>query len=153
MKKIYFILLFIALLIGIISAIVYYKYSQEKTDVLKQYNLEPLACDLLKNPCKVNFNDNEVGFDISPRPVIVMDKSTITISNLNYDFYDPKIRIHGLNMDMGTIITALKEVESKTYQATVALSACLIEDVMRYRISIYDANTPIGLFLDFDLER
>ncbi|MDE6885506.1 MAG: hypothetical protein K2P17_00465 [Helicobacteraceae bacterium] len=152
MKKIV-ILFGIALLIGISIAVFYYKNSEFNTNVLKDYELDKLACNLIKNPCKIEFKGGEVTFDIAPRPVVVMDKSTITISNLKYNISDPKIRIYGLNMDMGTIIASLDKIDSSTYQAVIALSACLIEDVMRYRISIYDGNEELKLFTDFDLER
>ncbi len=153
------IVIFIALLGGIAGGILYYKNSANSTDVLLQYDLEPLDCELLKKPCSVDFISNQtnnidkITFDINPRPVVVMNKSTITISNLHYDFYDPKIRIHGLNMDMGTIIASLIEIAPNTFQASVALSACLVENIMRYRIAVYDGNSAINLFMDFDIER
>ncbi len=89
---------------------------------------------------------------MTPRPVEIMAETTISLSGLNYDFYDAKIRIFGLNMDMGTIIASLVEKDN-IYITKVALSACLVEDVMRYRIAVYDGNEPTGLYIDFDVPR
>ena len=55
-------------------------------------------------------------------------------------------------MDMGTIIASLEEKDN-VYTTKVALSACLVEDVMRYRIAVYDGNEPTGLYMDFDVPR
>lgn len=140
-----------ALLLGVGGGLLYFK-GLTSTKVVKKYELEKLPCNLLETPCKVSFDGSEVMFDINPRPISIMNESIITISNLSREIDDPKIRIYGLNMDMGVIITSLQKLDS-TLQASVALSACLVEDVMRYRISVYNGNEELKLYADFDLER
>lgn len=138
---------------GAAAAFIYIQSGKDdRIDVSREYDLIPLECDLMKKKCTKEFNSQQITFDLSPRPVEIMAETTITISGLDYDFYDAKLRIFGLNMDMGTIIASL-EKKDNVYKTTVALSACLVEDVMRYRIEVYDGNEPTGLYMDFDVPR
>ncbi|MDE7315297.1 MAG: hypothetical protein K2N11_06290 [Mucispirillum sp.] len=143
----------ISIFVGALAAFIYIKSSTEdRTDVSREYNLVPLECNLMKKKCTKEFNGQTVTFDMSPRPVEIMAETIISLAGLDYDFYDAKIRIFGLNMDMGTIIASLEEKDN-VYTTKVALSACLVEDVMRYRIAVYDGNEPTGLYMDFDVPR
>lgn len=143
----------ISMLMAFAAGILYININKESSvDVLKQYNLEPLECDLLKNQCIKKYDNQSIIFDMQPRPVEIMAETVISIAGLDYDFYDAKIRIFGMNMDMGTIIASLHKDGDK-YTSRVALSACLVEDVMRYRIAVYDGNEPTGIYMDFDIPR
>lgn len=153
MKKIYLVPILVSIVIGCIAGFIYIKMTTEsEVDVARQYDLVPLECDLMKKKCSKDFNGQTITFDMSPRPVEIMAETTISIEGLNYDFYDAKIRIYGLNMDMGTIIASL-EKDGNSYKTEVALSACLVEDIMRYRIAVYDGNEPTDLYIDFDVPR
>lgn len=151
--KTFLISISISIIVGAAAAFFYIQSNKEKrTDVSRDYNLAPLECDLMKKKCSKGFNGQSVTFDMSPRPVEIMAETEISLSGLDYNFYDAKIRIFGLNMDMGTIIASL-EKKDNVYKTKVALSACLVEDVMRYRIAVYDGNEPTGLYMDFDVPR
>ena len=151
--KTFIIPVIISIIVGAAAAFIYIQFSSDsRTDVSRDYDLVPLNCDLMKKKCTKEFNGQTVTFDMTPRPVEIMAETTISLSGLNYDFYDAKIRIFGLNMDMGTIIVLLVEKDN-IYITKVALSACLVEDVMRYRIAVYDGNEPTGLYIDFDVPR
>ncbi len=153
MIKTYIIPVTLSIIIAVTGALIYTEYKKENSvDVLKQYNLTPLECDLFKTRCEKEFMGGKIIFDMQPRPVEIMAETTISLEGLNYDFNDPKIRIFGINMDMGTIIASLHK-EGNRYTAKVALSACLVEDIMRYRLSVYDGNDSLGLFMDFDIPR
>ena len=151
--KTFIIPVIISIIVGAAAAFIYIQFSSDsRTDVSRDYDLVPLKCDLMKKKCTKEFSGQTVTFDMTPRPVEIMAETTISLSGLNYDFYDAKIRIFGLNMDMGTIIASLVEKDN-IYITKVALSACLVEDVMRYRIAVYDGNEPTGLYIDFDVPR
>lgn len=151
--KTFIIPVIISIVVGAAAAFIYIQSSKEdRTDVSREYDLVPLVCDLMKKKCTKEFNGQTVTFDMAPRPVEIMAETTISLAGLDYDFYDAKIRIFGLNMDMGTIIASLEEKDN-VYTTKVALSACLVEDVMRYRIAVYDGNEPTGLYMDFDVPR
>lgn len=153
MNKFYLIPVIISILVAVAISFIYININNNSSvDVLKKYNLTPLECDLMKETCVKEYNGQKIYFDILPKPVEIMAESTIKITGLDYDFYDAKIRIFGLNMDMGTIIASLNK-EGDAYIAKVALSACLVENIMRYRIAVYDGNDPIDLYIDFDIPR
>lgn len=151
--KTFIIPVIISIVVGAAAAFIYIQSTKEdRTDVSREYDLVPLECDLMKKKCTKEFNGQTVTFDMAPRPVEIMAETIISLAGLDYDFYDAKIRIFGLNMDMGTIIASLEEKDN-VYTTKVALSACLVEDVMRYRIAVYDGNEPTGLYMDFDVPR
>ena len=138
--KTFIIPVIISIIVGAAAAFIYIQFSSDsRTDVSRDYDLVPLKCDLMKKKCTKEFNGQTVTFDMTPRPVEIMAETTISLSGLNYDFYDAKIRI-------------LVEKDN-IYITKVALSACLVEDVMRYRIAVYDGNEPTGLYIDFDVPR
>ncbi|HIV49681.1 hypothetical protein [uncultured Helicobacter sp.] len=112
--------------------------------------LPPLPCSLNKQQCFVDFDGKRIGFEASPRPISFMEPTLINVSGLDgYD--DIKLRIYGLNMEMGTLIASTTK-EGEIHRAKVALNSCLLE-TMRYRISVYNGNEALGLYMDFDLER
>ena len=141
----------IGFIIGIGGAYFLWQSQFQGTNVTTGYGLDPLKCNLLEKACVYDFNGQKLEIDLSPRPLQIMKKTKITIKGLNYDFYDAKVRVHGVNMDMGTIIASLNKVDDNTYETSVALSACLVEDVMRYRIDLYDGNNSMNFHADFDL--
>ncbi len=136
--KTFIIPVIISIIVGAAAAFIYIQFSSDsRTDVSRDYDLVPLKCDLMKKKCTKEFNGQTVTFDMTPRPVEIMAETTISLSGLNYDFYDAKIRIFGLNMDMGTIIASLVEKDN-IYITKVALSACLVEDVSDQDIAAED---------------
>ena len=147
-------LAFVALLGGVGVAL-WQNSSDSSTQVLLDYGLEPLPCDLNKRPCQVKAAKQTITFDLTPRPLEVMGDTLVRIEGLDSELFssNPSIRIFGLNMDMGKIITSLTQTAPGRYEAKVALSACLVENIMRYRIALYDGNTPLDIFVDFDLWR
>lgn len=142
-------------LLGGISVALWQNKSESNTQVLLEYGLEPLPCDLSKRPCQVKTATKAITFNLTPRPLEVMGDTLVQIEGLDSKLFssNPSIRIYGLNMDMGKIITSLTQTAPGKYEAKVALSACLVENIMRYRIALYDGNTPLNIFMDFDLWR
>lgn len=150
MKKI-LIIIISAVFLGMIFALVAINYKKESVKVVKNFKLNPLICSLNLQSCETNFNDEKVTFDISPKPVRFMEKTTIKISNLKTDYHNLTLKIYGVNMNMGTITTKLHKKENH-YEAVVALSSCLLI-TMRYRAEIFNNDSSIGLSIDFDLKR
>ncbi len=110
-----------------------------------------LKCDLAKTSCAISVGtSNGVLVDMSPKPLEVMGKTTIAIKNLPKDIDDLKLRINGINMDMGTIIATPRLVDG-VWLAEVALSMCVVESVMLYQISLYNGVESLNAFAEFSL--
>lgn len=125
-------------------------YMYDERVVQEDGALPPLPCSLNTRQCFVDIGGKRVGFEVSPRPISFMEPTRISISGLG-EYEDIKLRIYGLNMEMGTLIASATK-EGEIYNAKVALNSCLLE-TMRYRISVYNGNEALGIYMDFDLER
>ena len=113
-------------------------------------NLKPLDCDLNLQICTKEFNGTKVKFEISPKPILAMEKHIFKISNLNANFKNPEIIFKGVNMYMGDIASPLQKSENGEFRATFMLSFCTTS-VMRYHSEIYDNKEPTGIFIEFDV--
>ena len=111
--------------------------------------LPALPCDLNQNPCEKEFGGEKVKFEISPRPILAMEKHILKISNLNANFKNPEIIFKGVNMYMGNITSPLR-LENGEFRANFMLSFCTTS-IMRYRAEIYDNKEPTGYFIEFDV--
>lgn len=112
--------------------------------------LSPLPCDLNSQVCEKEFNGTKVKFEISPKPILAMEKHIFKISNLNANFKNPEIVFKGVNMYMGDIASPLQKDENGEFKANFMLSFCTTS-VMRYRAEIYDNKEPTGYFIEFDV--
>lgn len=149
--KNFFLIVIFAIFSGVIFALVMVDYTREDVKVVKDFELNPLVCSLNLQSCETEFQGEKVSFDISPKPVRFMEKTTIKISNLKGNYENLTLKIYGVNMNMGTITTKLNKIENG-YEAVVALSSCLLV-TMRYRAEIFNNDSSIGLSIDFDLKR
>ena len=111
--------------------------------------LAPLPCDLNQNPCEKEYGGTKVKFEMSPRPILAMEKHILKISNLNANFQNPEIVFKGVNMYMGDIASPLR-LENGEFRANFMLSFCTTS-IMRYRAEIYDNKEPTGYFIEFDV--
>lgn len=138
---------------GVLVAYIVENYDKEDVDVVqKDYQLHQLPCSLNLQSCDVTYKSEIINFDINPKPVRFMEKTTIHISGLKGKYKDLNIRIYGLNMNMGVIKAGLNKIDENNYEAIISLSSCLLT-TMRYRAEVFDGEKSIGLFVDFDLRR
>lgn len=117
--------------------------------IIKKSNervLEPLSCDLAKMSCSYE----NVLFSATPAPVLPMQKSQIIISGLDKNLKSPSINFIGENMYMGEISSPLKPDKDGNLKANFILPSCS-EKVMRYRVEIFNKNSPTGIFTRLDL--
>lgn len=120
--------------------------SSDDTPFGNTVKLTPLKCDLNEKSCE---NDNKVIFEISPRPILAMQKHTLKIKGLQNNFKNPIAVFKGVNMYMGDIKTPLR-FENGEFIGEFALSFCVM-NTMRYRVEIYDNDEPSGIFIEFDV--
>lgn len=149
--KNFIIITFVAIFSGVLFALVMISYQKEDVKVIKNFELNPLVCSLNLQSCKTDFKGEKVVFDIEPKPVRFMEKTTIRITNLKEDYQNPTLKIYGVNMNMGTISAKLHKTENG-YETVVALSSCLLV-TMRYRAEVFSNESSTGLSIDFDLKR
>lgn len=154
MRKRLFIILFCALVLGL--CYFFYRALSVSSDdppefALIKNNLTPLECDLNLGACAINFNENEIKFELLPRPIYAMKPFKVKISGLNgLNLGALSLEAYGLNMDMGKIRANLEQINGELV-ADIVLSACVI-DVMRYRFEILNNDKKTGIFIDFDLK-
>ncbi len=154
MKK--FLALFSFLFIAVGLFWVCYKFFMTSSDDPPEFanfstTLEPLACDMNKATCPVNFNGEQLKFELNPKPIYAMRPVTLKIAGgAKLALKEPGLEIYGLNMDMG-VIRAKLEQKGDDLVAQVVLSACVV-DIMRYRFDVTDKGSKIGLHIDFDLK-
>lgn len=110
--------------------------------------LPPLKCDLAQKSCK----NNGVIFEISPTPVIAMQKHKIFVRNLDKNLKEPRVIFQGINMFMGQISAPLKLDENGEYSGVFLLSSCILE-IMRYEARIYDGDKDLGIFALLDIKK
>ncbi|EAI4447993.1 hypothetical protein ACR3S7_000243 [Campylobacter lari] len=112
--------------------------------------LTPLTCDLNIQECKYNFKDKKVLVNLNPKPITTLNELDLNITNLG-EFKKLNARVYGLNMYMGDIVPQFKKINN-TYHAKLVLSSCTL-DIMRFRIELFDDETPLGFYFDFDVKR
>lgn len=143
MKKIVFIAL---VLLGLFFLIP--NSNSKKRELIKELN--PLACDLNKTECVINYKGKDISFDIEPKPLKVLEESKIIIKNLD-EIKDLNARLYGLNMYMGDIVGEFERVNNE-YLANIVFSTCA-ENTMRYRLELFSKDKSLDLFIDFDVRR
>ncbi|MCV3509113.1 hypothetical protein L8W69_07770 [Campylobacter sp. CNRCH_2016_3089] len=112
--------------------------------------LTPLTCDLNIQECEYNFKDKKVLVNLNPKPITTLNELDLNITNLG-EFKKLNARVYGLNMYMGDIVPQFKKINN-TYHAKLVLSSCTL-DIMRFRIKLFDDETPLGFYFDFDVKR
>ncbi|MCV3407315.1 hypothetical protein L8U38_01240 [Campylobacter lari] len=112
--------------------------------------LTPLTCDLNTQECEYNFKDKKVLINLNPKPIATLNELDLNITNLG-EFKKLNARVYGLNMYMGDIVPQFKKINN-TYHAKLVLSSCTLE-VMRFRIELFDDETPLDFYFDFDVKR
>ncbi|OCX43482.1 hypothetical protein A7X81_00815 [Campylobacter ornithocola] len=112
--------------------------------------LTPLACDLNIQECEYIFKNKKVLVNLNPKPIITLNELDLNITNLG-DFKKLNARVYGLNMYMGDIVPQFKKINN-TYHAKLVLSSCTL-DTMRFRIELFDDETPLDFYFDFDVKR
>ncbi|MCW0186287.1 hypothetical protein OJP00_06890 [Campylobacter lari] len=112
--------------------------------------LTPLICDLNIQECEYNFKDKKVLVNLNPKPITTLNELDLNITNLG-EFKKLNARVYGLNMYMGDIVPQFKKINN-TYHAKLVLSSCTL-DIMRFRIELFDDETPLGFYFDFDVKR
>lgn len=105
-------------------------------------------CDFATEDCVVKFEDKEIKFSLSPRPIVAMMPLTLRISGL--DEQDGlKVKISGVNMDMGANEYELVR-RGGDYMANITVSSCVMQQMI-YRAQIFSNDKPLGLYSDFVL--
>ncbi|MBT0824874.1 hypothetical protein KJQ78_06345 [Campylobacter lari] len=112
--------------------------------------LTPLTCDLNTQECEYNFKDKKVLVNLNPKPIATLNELDLNITNLG-EFKKLNARVYGLNMYMGDIVPQFKKINN-TYHAKLVLSSCTL-DIMRFRIELFDDETPLDFYFDFDVKR
>lgn len=149
------ILLCVALISGVACAWIVFMVLQPKDSqlVYQESNtpLPPLPCSLNVSACTITYQDSVISIESSMRPIQAMRPVTFFIKGFSNLSDDLVLKVYGLNMEMGTIITQATK-EGDTYQATINLGTCSLQ-TMRYRLALYEGTKPLGAFIDFDVEQ
>ncbi|WP_139453175.1 hypothetical protein [Campylobacter armoricus] len=131
-----------------------YFYTNSTNNGLKKRELittlYPLECDLNTQECTYNFKNKQVLVTLNPKPITALNELDLNISNLG-DYKKLNARVYGLNMYMGDIVPQFKK-NNNTYYAKLVLSSCTL-DIMRFRIELFDDETPLNFYFDFDVKR
>jgi len=142
MKKALILLIF-AFILGICGAIFLRFDGENRPQISDDANL---SCDLNKNPCEMS----GVKFSLNSYPIEAMKPFELRISGLKGEFEDLNLRIYGLNMDMGTILSHF-EKKGEIYETRAVVSVCVVKRML-YRAEIYDGKKPLGIFADFEMK-
>lgn len=127
---------------------------ERKRELVKTQDLKPLACDLNQRACEYEFKGRSVRAEFKNKPLRILDENELVIENLG-SFKRLNARIYALNMYMGDVVPefkALGDENNQTYSANIVISACPL-DLMRYRIELFDGDTPLNLHFDVDIRR
>lgn len=141
---------FLFLFALIILSGLYFSYDNVSKKRELIHELTPLKCDLNKTSCEVDFKGNKIIFEINPKPLRVLEESKVIIKNLP-KYEKLNARLYGLNMYMGDIIAEFDYIDG-VYKGDIVFSSC-IESTMRYRLELFDEDTSLGIFIDFDVKR
>lgn len=105
-------------------------------------------CDLNKQNCTVLFEGQKIEFAFSTKPIVAMMPSALKITGLKGDFGDLRVKISGVNMNMGVINLPLQR-RGDAYFATITMSACVSQ--MTYKIELFDGETPLNINIEFEM--
>ncbi len=149
------ILLCMALASGVACAWIVFMVLQPKDShlIYQESNtpLPPLPCSLNTSSCTITYQDSIISIESSTHPIQAIHPVTFFIKGFSNLSDDLVLKVYGLNMEMGTIMTQATK-EGDTYQATINLGTCSLH-TMRYRLALYEGIKPLGAFIDFDVEQ
>lgn len=146
-------IVFIVIFIAVIGFAIYYANKDQYEDIDPIFHDKPLVelpCDLNKQNCNVKYKGKLIDFSFQQKPLVAMKENKILIKNLPNNM-NLSLKLKGINMDMGTITTPLKE-KNGVYSSDIVLSACIL-NTMRYEAEIYQDNRPLGVKIKFDLNQ
>lgn len=103
-------------------------------------------CDLNKQNCSVLYKGDKITFAFATKPIVAMMPTTLKITGLKGEFSNLRVKISGVNMNMG-VIEAPLEKRADAYITNITISACVSQ--MRYKIELYADETPLNINAEF----
>lgn len=125
--------------------------SQQDKPRLRQCMLNSGICKLaLPKRSHAQEQDQNIEIEASPRDIYALESVVFKVRGATSRELEG--RIYGLNMDMGEISVHFRRLEDGSFEGKATMSSCT-EEVMEYRMALFDEHGMLEKGVDFDAKR
>lgn len=115
-------------------------------------------CMLNKGVCKLALpkrshaqeQDQNIEIEATPRDIYALESVVFKVRGATSRELEG--RIYGLNMDMGEVSVHFRRLEDGSFEGKATMSSCT-EEVMEYRMALFDEHGMLEKGVDFDAKR